>query len=149
MSVLFYTINYPHKHFYFAEHTPKSRKKGVRLEYLDERFQIADEDDEESFKAYMVEVYGIFTEDTSRFMNPELQPLGDDELRRILMVYIPSETPALFAIDEESHDGLARLNISHYEKAIPHLRLIFEEAIEEEDLPDPDTHRMPPEWLER
>jgi hypothetical protein len=150
MSVLFYTINYKHQYFYFAEHTPKYRKKGVQVEYLDENFQIADADDVESFKAYFIEVYGTFMDDATRVLNPELQPLGDEELRRMLMIYIPSDnTPALFAIDEEVHDGLARLNISHYEKSIPQLELIFENEIDSDELPNPDSHRMPPEWLER
>ena len=149
MPILFYTLNYPQQYFVFADHVTKSWDKGVQVEYLNQKFQIADEDEEESFKAYLVEVVGAFFDDNSRFLDAQTVALAPEELRRFIMIYMPFEKPALFVINRESHDGLVRINISHYEKYMPQVNHIFNQLIEAGDQPDPADHQMPDDWLER
>lgn len=148
MSIIFYTQNYQQKYFVYAEKANKSFHPEVQYEILNDYLQIAS-DGEEGFPAYLVEAYGNYVSDISRFrVNPD-DELSPEELKRFLLIYIPSDTPALFAIEEQSHDGLARLNISHYERAIPVLNNIFRRHIAPDDLPDLSSHRMPDEWLQR
>lgn len=149
MSLAFYTINYKHKYFVYSEHTAKARHMGVQVEYLNSDFEISDEDDEESYKAYLTEVYGLFSDEETALQASEQVEPPLESLDKFLLIYFPSESPALFAINREVHDGLARLNISHFEKYIPQVMHIFGNRIEGEDLPRPESHQIPAEWLER
>lgn len=151
MPSLFYTLNYAQRYFVFAHHLHKS--KDVQVEYLNQQFQIADEDEDESFKAYLVEIAGAFFDDNSRFLDNQTIALAPEELKPFLMIYIPLAQPALFVIDRTSHAGLIRLNFSHLEKYLPQVVEIFDHQIESEDLPDIKAHSIPHEvpedWLER
>ncbi|HEY9843843.1 MAG TPA: hypothetical protein V6D23_25460 [Candidatus Obscuribacterales bacterium] len=145
-SILFYTLNYKEKYFVFAGHA--SKRSHVRVEYLNDRLKIADEDEDESFKAYLIEVLGTYTSEPERFTDEEAGEPAPEELQPFLMIYIPTEVPALFAINEKMHDGLARLNISFYEKSVPLIEGIFHRQIEKEDLPDPAAQQMPADWID-
>lgn len=150
MPFLFYTLHHSQPFFVFAQHAHSSAE--VQVEYLNARFEIAGEDDEDVFKAYLTEVNGALL-DEDRLDAGHQVALVPEDLQPFLMIYMPLAQPTLFVIDKRSHAGLVRLNISHYEKYLPAVQAIFDQQIDAEDLPDLEAHRtphqVPEDWLQR
>src|SRR5688572_27299904 len=101
MSILFYTINHHAPFFVVTEQTSKGKHRGPHKEFLNTALQIADEDDEEAFKAYLIEVQGAFIDDRSRIEGPDSPGIAPEDTQKYMLIYLPGAMPALFAIEED------------------------------------------------